>query len=55
MSKVIVKERMCISGGRRWTERGASTVLSLRCLTHTPGRWQDFWAKISRYGVSYEA
>lgn len=52
--KVIVKERMCISGGRRWTERGASTVLSLRCLTHTRGRWQDFWAKISRYGVSCE-
>lgn len=51
--KVIIKERMCISGGRRWTERGASTVLSLRCLTHTKGRWQDFWAKVSRYGFSF--
>ena len=50
--KVIVKERMCISGGRRWTERGAATVLSLRCLTHTQGRWEDFWAKVDRYGFS---
>jgi hypothetical protein len=50
--KVIVKERMCVSGGRRWTERGASTVLSLRCLTHTKGRWEQFWAKIDRYGFA---
>lgn len=50
--KVIVKERLCISGGRRWTERGAATVLSLRCLTHTKGRWEDFWAKVDRYGFS---
>jgi hypothetical protein len=50
--KVIVKERMCVSGGRRWTERGASTVLSLRCLTHTKGRWDQFWSKIDRYGFA---
>jgi hypothetical protein len=50
--KVIVKERMCVSGGRRWTERGASTVLSLRCLTHTKGRWEQFWSKIDRYGFA---
>jgi hypothetical protein len=50
--KVIVKERMCVSGGRRWTERGASTVLSLRCLTHTKGRWEQFWAKVDQYGFA---
>jgi hypothetical protein len=50
--RVIVKERRCVSGGRRWTERGASTVLSLRCLTHTKGRWEQFWAKIDRYGFA---
>jgi hypothetical protein len=50
--KVIVKERMCVSGGRRWTERGAATVLSLRCLTHTKGRWEQFWAKVDRYGLA---
>ena len=50
--KVIIKERMCVSGGRRWTERGASTVLSLRCLTHTKGRWNEFWSKVDRYGFA---
>lgn len=48
--KVIIKERMCIAGGRRWTEHGASTVLSLRCMTHTKGRWNQFWNKVDRYG-----
>lgn len=50
--KVIIKERMCVAGGRRWTERGATTVLSLRCLTHTKGRWNQFWAKVDRYGFA---
>jgi hypothetical protein len=25
-------------------------VLSIRALKLTPGRWQDFWKRISQYG-----
>ena len=51
--KVIVKERIGIAGAR-WSERGATTVLTLRCLTYPDGRWKQFWQKINRYGlVSY--
>lgn len=47
--KVIVKQRLCNSG-MRWKDKGARVVLSLRCLTHTPGRWNQFWDKIDLYG-----
>lgn len=47
--KTIVKMRMC-RGGARWKEDGARAVLSLRTLIYTEGRWQQFWAKIDRYG-----
>jgi hypothetical protein len=36
--KVLVKQRLCGSG-RKWKEPGAAAVLSVRCLTYTPGRW----------------
>ena len=47
--KVIVKQRLCCSG-MRWKDRGATIVLSLRCMRKTEGRWDQFWSKIDRYG-----
>lgn len=48
--KVLVKQRLCASG-MRWKEQGASAVLSLRALSLTPGRWEQFWNRISQCGV----
>jgi hypothetical protein len=50
--KVIVKARLC-GAGMKWKERGAGIVLSLRTLTYTQGRWQQFWSKINRYGFTF--
>jgi hypothetical protein len=50
--KVLVKARLC-SSGMKWKRTGAEIVLSLRTLTHTQGRWSQFWDKINRYGVSF--
>ncbi|HWE35587.1 MAG TPA: ISKra4 family transposase [Isosphaeraceae bacterium] len=47
--KVLVKQRPCRSG-MRWKERGAATVLAVRCLTYTPERWAQFWSRIDRSG-----
>jgi hypothetical protein len=47
--KTIVKMRLC-KGGAKWKEQGAAMVLSLRTLAYTDGRWEQFWAKIDRYG-----
>ena len=47
--KTMVKQRMCKSGAK-WKERGAGIVLSLRALSYTAGRWDQFWGKIDRYG-----
>jgi len=47
--KTLVKQRLCNSG-MRWKEKGASCVLSLRSLSHTDCRWNQFWIKISQYG-----
>jgi hypothetical protein len=47
--KVIVKQRLCGSG-MRWKEAGAAAVLSLRCLTYTPERWDQFWSKVDQDG-----
>ena len=49
--KVIVKARLC-GAGMKWKKRGAGIVLSLRTLTYTEGRWQQFWSKINRYGFT---
>jgi hypothetical protein len=49
--KVIVKARLC-GAGMKWKDRGAGIVLSLRTLTYTQGRWQQFWSKINRYGFT---
>ena len=47
--KVLIKQRFCRSGSR-WKEAGAMAVLSIRALKLTPGRWQDFWKRISQQG-----
>jgi hypothetical protein len=52
--KVLVKQRLC-SSGVRWKERGAAAVLSLRCLTYTVGRWEQFWSRVDRSGFPVAA
>lgn len=48
--KTLVKQRLCASG-MRWKDRGARVVLSLRALSHTVGRWAQFWQKIDQFGA----
>jgi hypothetical protein len=48
--KTLVKQRLCASG-MRWKSKGARIVLSLRALTHTVGRWTQFWQKIDQFGA----
>jgi hypothetical protein len=48
--KTLVKQRLCASG-MRWKSKGAKIVLSLRALTHTVGRWTQFWQKIDQFGA----
>jgi hypothetical protein len=48
--KTLVKQRLCASG-MRWKNKGAKIVLSLRALTHTTGRWTQFWRKIDQFGA----
>lgn len=52
--KVLVKQRLCGSG-MKWKESGAAAVLSVRSLTYTPGRWDQFWSKIDRNGFPVAA
>ncbi|HMB05528.1 MAG TPA: ISKra4 family transposase [Isosphaeraceae bacterium] len=52
--KVIVKQRLCGSG-MKWTEDGAAVVLSLRALSYTPERWDQFWSKVDRWGFPVAA
>jgi hypothetical protein len=47
--KALVKMRLC-RGGAKWKEKGAAIVLSLRSLAYTAGRWEQFWAKVDRFG-----
>lgn len=51
--KTIIKQRLCRSG-MKWKDKGASIVLSLRCLDKS-NRWDQFWDKISQYGVPVAA
>ncbi len=52
--KVIVKQRMCGSA-MKWREKGAGTVLRLRCLNYSTGRWEQFWDKVNQYGLPMAA
>ena len=46
---VIIKQRLCNSG-MRWKEDGAKTVLRLRCINQSDGKWSQVWNKINKYG-----
>ena len=48
--KVIVKQRMCGSA-MKWKKKGAEAVLRLRCMNYSTGRWDQFWDKVSQYGL----
>ena len=48
--KVIVKQRLCGSA-MKWKEKGAATVLRLRSLNYSRGRWVQFWDKVNQYGL----
>ncbi len=48
--KVIVKQRLCGSA-MKWKEKGASAVLTLRCMNYSKGNWEQFWQKVSQYGI----
>lgn len=49
--KTLIKQRFCCSG-MKWKQPGVKTVLSLRSLVQTKGRWKQFWDKIDQYGVA---
>ena len=49
--KSVVKERLCGSG-MKWTIGGAESTLTLRALTKSEGRWEEFWRKATRYGFA---
>ena len=48
--KVIVKQRLCGSA-MKWKEKGAATVLRLRSINYSRGRWSQFWDKVNQYGL----
>lgn len=52
--KVIVKQRLCGSA-MKWKEKGAASVLSLRCINYSKGNWEQFWQKVSQYGIPKDA
>ncbi len=52
--KTIVKQRLCCSG-MKWKEAGAAVVLSLRTLSHSSGRWEQFWSNLDQYGFPIAA
>jgi len=35
----------------KWKDDGAADVLSLRSLSYTPGRWEQFWNKMDSQGL----
>ena len=52
--KTIVKQRLGQSG-MQWKDKGAGVILSLRALSHSSGRWEQFWHKINQYGMPMAA
>jgi len=49
--KSVVKERLCGSG-MKWTLDGAENTLTLRALTKSGGRWEQFWQKTTCFGFA---
>lgn len=44
--KIIIKQRLGLSG-MRWSINGTNTLLILRTLCLTEGRWNQVWTKIT--------
>ena len=44
--KIIVKERLGISGAR-WGNLGAKSMLHLKAINSTEGRWEQFWKTVT--------
>ena len=49
--KVIVKERLCQSG-MKWRINRAQNTLNIRALSHSDGRWKQFWNFVDSYDFS---
>ena len=49
--KSVVKERLCGSG-MKWTIGGAESTLTLRALTKSQQRWEEFGKKTAKFGFS---
>jgi hypothetical protein len=45
--KVIIKQRLCCAS-MKWTDTGAKTVLTLRCLNESDRMWEQFWEKMRK-------
>ena len=54
LSLLVVDQRLCGSG-MKWTEDGAAVDVSLRALSYTPERWDQFWLKVDRWGFPVAA
>ena len=52
--KTVVKTRMCGSG-MKWGRSGSDCVLTLRALSLSKGRWEQFWANVARIGLTKPA
>jgi len=48
--KTLIKQRFC-GAGMKWREKGIKTVLSLRSLVLTKGRWDQFWRRLIAEGI----
>lgn len=49
--KSVVKGRMC-GPGMKWRQNGSDCVLTLRALSLSDGRWEQFWANVAKFGLS---
>lgn len=49
--KTVVKSRMCGSG-MKWKQSGSDSVLTLRALSLTPARWDEFWQSLAQNGLT---
>jgi hypothetical protein len=49
--KSVVKTRMC-GAGMKWTQSGSDVVLTLRALSLTLPRWNQFWCNVAKFGLT---
>lgn len=52
--KTVIKGRMCGSG-MKWSQSGADCVLTLRALSLSAGRWEEFWRNVAKFGFTAPA